>query len=314
MRILLAVLVIGGVCRASDGDSPATSAAWTVPHWEPILTSPEALPQRYGHVQGICVTSNAIYYSMSDGYCKTDWRGRVLKKKLMFKNDYHVGDLCHHKGRIYTTFCRMSDKAKGFGGDDANRGAIAVLDDDFEIVRWRPIRHGADGITQLDGVLYVALGSDAARRRDGARRGNWYGKYDAETLEPICEPFYVDHGYDSLCGAQNLATDGKDVYATFYVPDETAGTPRLVVFDTAFRVKGMYAYTRAQGLDFVPGGKGGAVRFVWNETLNWLASNDGLDKYDRPRLQALLRFFELKDGKITDITRTGTHYGKEYER
>ena len=37
------------------------------PNWEPILTRPGALAKGSGHVQGFCVTSNAIYATLHDG-------------------------------------------------------------------------------------------------------------------------------------------------------------------------------------------------------------------------------------------------------
>jgi len=48
--------------------------AWRVPHWEAILTQHGALTDERGHVQGICVSTNAIYLSMAGGIAKTDWR------------------------------------------------------------------------------------------------------------------------------------------------------------------------------------------------------------------------------------------------
>ena len=59
---------------------------------------------------------------------------------------------------------------------------------------------GTDGITCLDGVIYMCMGAYAP---DKTGHKNWYGKFDAETLKPIGEPFIVDHGEDSSCGSPN---------------------------------------------------------------------------------------------------------------
>ena len=48
------------------------------PNWEPILTRPGALAKGSGHVQGFCVTSNAIYATLHDGLYKFDWYGHLL--------------------------------------------------------------------------------------------------------------------------------------------------------------------------------------------------------------------------------------------
>ena len=47
------------------------------PNWEPILTRPGALAKGSGHVQGFCVTSNAIYATLHDGLYKFDWYGHL---------------------------------------------------------------------------------------------------------------------------------------------------------------------------------------------------------------------------------------------
>ena len=48
------------------------------PNWEPIVTRPGALAKGSGHVQGFCVTSNAIYATLHDGLYKFDWYGHLL--------------------------------------------------------------------------------------------------------------------------------------------------------------------------------------------------------------------------------------------
>ena len=128
---------------------------------------------------------------------------------------------------------------------------------------------------------------------------NWYGKFSAETLEPIGEPFLVDHGDDSSCGSQNMTTDGKYIYSSYYTLDETAHTPNLIVYDTDFNVVAKYEYGWNHGMDVVPGGRDGAVRFVYCSTPNWMMPRE------KPGLSvhALVLFAELKDGKIADITR-----------
>ena len=59
----------------------------------------------------------------------------------------------------------------------------------------------------------------------------------------------------------------------------------------------------------LPGGKNGAVRFAFCYTPNWMQSRQ------QPVLpvQGVVKFAELKGGKITDITRYGV-FDKQIER
>ena len=161
-------------------------------------------------------------------------------------------------------------------------------------------QNAADGITCLDGVIILAMGM---KDWNGSDQGhsNYYGKFDAETLESIGEPFVVDHGEQSSCGAQNITTDGKYIYSCYYTSDETAKTPNFVVYDKDFKVVGKYLFGWTHGVDVIPGGQDGAVRFAWCTTLNWQWKHQ---KANPPiPVHALVQFAELKDGKIENISR-----------
>ena len=69
--------------------------------------------------------------------------------------------------------------------------------------------------------------------------------------------------------------------------------------DRDFNVVGRHVFGWRQGVDVVPGGKDGAVRFIYCTTINWMSPKV------QPQLPvlALVQFAELKDGKIEDITR-----------
>lgn len=268
--------------------------AWEVPSWDARVTESGTISNRVngvwcGHVQGMCVTSNAMYFSYHNQILKTDWYGRALAR---VETQPHGGDICYWNGRVYTGDVLRS-APKG-----SSRARISVYDaETLKPIKRRVLdewKGAADGITCLDGVIILGMGRVCAP-------GNrcWYGKYDAETLLPIGKPFEVDHGYDSTCGSQNLATDGKYFYSAHYTEDETAGTPCFIVMDRDFNVVGRYLFGWRQGVDVVPGGKNGAVRFIYCTTLNWMSSKI---KPELP-VQALVQFAELKDGKIADITR-----------
>ena len=275
--------------------------AWQVPSWDARLTEPGAVQGMMGetwcgHVQGMCVSSNALYFAFHNQILKTDWYGRFLKR---VKAERHTGDICWWNGHLYTVVS-VGGRRPQPQGERKITGAIQEYDEELTLKRevtW--VGHGGDGITCLDGVIYV--GMSALAKPAIPNRGFWIGKYDTVTLQPLCKPFAVDPGYEHVCGPQNMATDGTNIYVALYSPDETAKTPCLITFDKDFKeVKAANVFGWRQGIDVVPGGENGAVRFIYSTTINWIGG-----KKMQPKLpvQALLQFAEMKDGKIEDITR-----------
>ena len=255
------------------------------PNWEPILTRPGALAKGSGHLQGMCVTSNAIYGTLHDGIYKFDWYGRML---MHVSADKHQGDICFWNGKLYTAVCIPKDVPK--------RGRIDVWDENLKSIASTEFTRSADGITCIDGVLYVGL--DPAYSPTPLR-GSYFGKFDAETLQPLCEPFIVDHGYDVTAGVQNMATDGEKLYVNFYTPEEDY--PCFFVFDRNFKVLQAHVFGWRHGLDVVGGGEPGAVRLIYALSLNcW--SKASMLQIDPAPSQALFRYAELLDGKIVDMT------------
>ena len=236
----------------------------------------------------MCVTSNAIYGTLHDGLYKFDWYGRMI---MRVRADKHTGDICFWNGKLYTAVCGKQETP-------GHRGRIDVWDENLKLIKSSSFARSADGITCLDGVLYVGLGP----ARDPAKpfRGNYFGKFDAETLQPLCEPFLVDHGYDASAGVQNIATDGEKLYINFYTPEEDY--PCFFVFDKDFNVLQSHVFGWRHGVDLVGGGEPGAVRLIYALTINcW--SQASKQKLDPAPSQNLFRYVELKDGKIHDITR-----------
>jgi hypothetical protein len=240
----------------------------------------------------MCVTSNAFYFSFHNQIVKTDWKGLLLKRAAVVP---HGGDICHWNGRVYVG---VWEEPKVKGGKWCT--VIKVYDDEtLELLKEKRMPEwtkACDGITCLDGVIYLAMGPEDWNSPVGNR--NSYGKFDAETLEPIGKPFVVDHGEQASCGAQNLTTDGTYIYACYYTSDEAARTPNFIVFDKDFNVKGKYLFGWTHGVDVVPGGRDGAVRFAWATTLN-----NNWDRKSPIVSQVLVRFAELKNGEISDMSK-----------
>ena len=178
------MMVIGGVCAFVMGVSAAHPAPPIPPNWEPILTRPGALAKGSGHLQGMCVTSNAIYGTLHDGLYKFDWYGRMI---MHVRADKHTGDICFWNGKLYTAVCGKQETP-------GHRGRIDVWDENLKKIGTTEFVRPADGIACMDGVLYVGLGP--ALIPDKPFRGNYFGKFDVKTLQPLCEPFLVDHGFD----------------------------------------------------------------------------------------------------------------------
>ncbi len=295
-RTIKTALAAAVACAA--GCALADAGNWKTPTWQSFITEPGAVAKILGdtcpgHAQGMCATSNAFFFSFHNQVVKTDWRGRFLKRVEAVP---HGGDICHWNGRVYVGAWEPPKK-KGEKGCTA----IRVYDaETLNLVKERRMpewQNAADGITCLDGVIILGMGmKDWGGSDEG--HSNYYGKFDAETLEPIGDPFLVDHGEESTCGAQNITTDGKYIYSCYYTSDEAAGTPNFIVYDKDFNVVAKHRFGWTHGVDVVPGGRDGAVRFAWALTLN----NDW-DKSSPLVSQVIVRFAELKDGKIDDISK-----------
>ena len=280
---------------------------WKVPNWTTIVTEPGAVQKWIGktwsgHCQGMCVSSNAIYFSYHNQIVKTDWYGR---EQRWIQTEIHGGDICYWNGKLYTGVW-LTPKTEQWSA------AIGVYDAEtlkplkLHRLDWH---WGTDGITCMDGVVYLNMGRYAP---DKLGHKNWYGKFDAETLKPIGEPFVVDHGEDSSCGAQNMTNDGKYIYSSHYTYDEAERTPNVVVHDKdTFKAVAKYRFGWNHGIDVVPGGKDGAVRFAWVFTPNWISR---LCKKEKLPICGIVQFVELKDGQCYDFTMHGGGYSKEIER
>ena len=105
---LFAAVVMAANAWGDAGD-------WKVPRWWAFLSVPDAVKKVVdgkcsGHVQGMCVTSNALYFSFHNQIVKTDWKGRLMKRAEVPR---HGGDICHWKGRVYTGVWEEPAKKSG---------------------------------------------------------------------------------------------------------------------------------------------------------------------------------------------------------
>ena len=149
----------------------AAAAQFPVPpKWSAVLTRSGAIETKHGHIQGICVAPDAVYMTLVNGLYKFDWSGRPVKRVEVAP---HVGDICLWKDRLYFVTC-------GKGG---NR--IEVYDFDLNRIKGTTVARSADGVTCLDGVLYVGLGPARGKRcryrffAEAALLSTWRARADA---------------------------------------------------------------------------------------------------------------------------------------
>ena len=93
-----------GCLAAVTALSALAVGSWQVPSWNMILSEQGAVTEKIdgtwcGHVQGMCVTSNAFYFAYHNQIVKTDWSGRFLARRDVL---IHTGDICAWNGRLYT--------------------------------------------------------------------------------------------------------------------------------------------------------------------------------------------------------------------
>lgn len=169
------------------------------------------------HVQGIAASDDAVYLVQRNWIVRVNWNGRVLKSlnSETIGLGGHCGDVCWYDNRLYISYVK---------GDD---GKIVVLDKNLSKVKECEIDRGIDGITCLDGVLYVGMGSKTEPSSE-PHRVNILGRFDAGTLEEIAPRVEFDYGYETTYGFQDITNDGTRLYGAFYA---VGSNPQIAVFD-----------------------------------------------------------------------------------
>lgn len=197
----------------------------------------DALGLLDGHVQGIAATDDALYMSQMKRIVKVDWNGKVLKT---IPTPHHTGDIAFADGRLYAAVALMVDGKKA--------GRIMVFDEDLKPVKEVNVDRGIDGITCMNGILYLGMGAKEQPSSE-PHRVNILGRFSAETLEEILPRAEFDYGVETSYGFQDLANDGENVYAAFYTAD---GDAPMAVFDAGLNIRGRGWFDASQGLDVAP--------------------------------------------------------------
>ena len=229
-----------------------------------------------GHVQGLCEGEGHYYLSQATRLFKLDHTGRCVKSVDVLS---HTGDLCFHDGFVYASVA-------AYRGPHRGQGLIQVYDKELKLVREKVYPRGMDGIAYLNGKLYVGNGChrETVPHEPGVEPqsktphlDNDMAIVDAETLELEKVVAYT-HGHPTHYGAQNIATDGRLLYVTFYPAGK--GGPDLVAYDTALKPVAQYCAKASNGL--IPRGQAdGLPAFLKCETLK---AKDGVGAVLKPAI------------------------------
>jgi len=194
-----------------------------------------------GHVQGMAAGDGVVFLAQMTRLTKVDRSGKVLAQRAVVS---HTGDITWWKGELYTAVAVYPD---------CKEGRIEVFDANLNPVRSATIDRTIDGIACLDGVLYVGMGAKEQPSKK-PHRVNVLGRFDAKTLKEIAPRQDFDYGHKTRYGFQDIATDGKLLYATFYAAEKQS--PIMAVFDKGGTVVGVSTSGSNQGFDFLPDGRG----------------------------------------------------------
>ncbi len=248
--------------------------------WKPMTVS-GCFDPKGGHVQGMCSDGEYLYLTQMTGIYKIDPAGTCVKKVAAVS---HTGDVCYHDGKIYSSVAV-------YAGPDKGKGKIQVFDTDLNLLKEKTYPRGVDGIAWLDGVLYVGRGShlETVPHAEGEEPKsrtphvpNEVLRVDPETLE-VKDLVVIEHGHRTSYGAQNIATDGKELYFCFY------GNPDLVVYGKDLKPVRLLNAGAGNGFECI-GRENGAPKFLKCRTENW-KKGAGAGKV----LSARITFAELKE-------------------
>ena len=239
-----------------------------------------------GHVQGACASEDAIYLSHVAGIFKLDWDGNVIKH---VKAERHTGDLCYHDGKVYSVL------GKWGSGGKTKVCRLQVWDADLKFLTEKPLPElkGLDGVTVLDGILYHGVGYSSPV----PRASHSLGRIDLKTMESLPQVKF-ELPYQTHFCQQNLTTDGKLIYMTFY---PVKGAPyALSACDKDGKLVAHYGLRAGTGFERLPKG-----RFPGERPRFFKVNSSGGKQKDgtvKPHAVAL-DFYELANGVLRDITK-----------
>ena len=172
----------------------------------------------HGHVQGIAISDDAVYCGLIDAVVKFDLATGKLLGHVPAPS--HTGDVCWHDGRLYSS---VAANAPANQDSPDKHGIVQVFDKDLKLLREKKFPMIFDGITALDGILYLGEGVVFG---DPPHRGCKVVRVKESTLELI-DVVEIDPGISMHHGIQAMATDGRHLLFSFY---PAKGFPGIAVY------------------------------------------------------------------------------------
>lgn len=246
---------------------------------------------QFWHVQGIAITDDAVYCGLLRNILKFDLEtGKCLKAVAA---PYHTGDVCWSNGRLYTATLTNFEAAKKNPADA--RGLVQVYDGDLKLIREKEFPMGFDGITALDGILYLGIGiiGDTPGRKCKVVRVR------EATLELIDE-IEIEPGFVFRSAVQDMATDGRHLFFSFYTVGR--GKEGLAVFTKDLKPVKKLPHVFSSGFDRMPDRfqKPGSSSTLFGVLRSFKRRNAAGAVV--PGHSTYLRFFEWNGETMRDVT------------
>ncbi len=189
------------------------------------------------HLQGVCGSSKAIYWSFTTELVKTDLDGKRLQKTAV---PNHHGDLCFHEGKVY-----VAVNLGKFNDPEGNADSWVYVYDaaDLSLVdkhETQEVVYGAGGIAFREGHFFVVGGLP-----EGVEE-NYVYEYDGEfELE---EKHVIESGHTRLGIQTATFAKGRWWFGCY-------GDPKiLLITDADFRMQGRHEFDCSLGI--MPVGEG----------------------------------------------------------
>ena len=190
------------------------------------------------HLQGICTNDrDAVYWSFTTTFVKTDKKGKVLKEITVAS---HHGDLCFHDGKVY-----VAVNLGRFNHPEGNADSwVYVYDaDDLSLLAKHEVQevfHGAGGIGFHGGHFYVVGGLPEEIEE------NYVYEYGPDFK--FVKKHVVKSGHTHL-GIQTAAFAGGHWWFGCY------GNPQITLkTDADFKMEGRYNFGCSLGIVGLPTG------------------------------------------------------------
>lgn len=191
-----------------------------------------------GHLQGICFSEDAIFWSFTTFLVKTDLEGNLLKRVPAAN---HHGDLCIHDGELY-----VAVNLGKFNDPNGNANSWVYVYNAADLTQVAThatpeVYHGAGGIGVQNGRFFVVGGLPTGVQE------NYVYEYDGDLQ--YTTKHIIDSGHTEL-GIQTATFANDRWWFGCY------GDPQiLLVTNEQFKLQGRYEFDCSLGIVGLPDGR-----------------------------------------------------------